>query len=198
MRCSKSKKPGWVFLTLLWGMSLLLFSVPPAVAQEPPENIEAQIPELINHLKSKDESLRVEASNKLAAIGKPAVPALIGVLTEKESAPVAIFILGRIGVGAKEAIPTLSKTLKQHEDKNIRARAAEALGKIGPETFLLIVPGLKDKEAVVRLRSVQALGRIGPPAEPVLSAVVDRLQDEDEGVRTEAQKAVERIGKAQQ
>lgn len=198
MRCLKGKKPGKVFLTLLWTMSLLLFSVSPTVAQEPPENVEAQIPELINHLKSKDESLRVEASNKLAAIGKPAVPALLGVLTEKEAAPVAIFILGRIGAGAKEAIPTLSKTLKQHEDKNVRARAAEALGKIGPETFLLIVPGLKDKEAVVRLRSVQALGRIGPPAEPVLSSVVDRLQDEDEGVRTEAQKAVERIGKAQQ
>lgn len=153
---------------------------------------DARIQAAVQNLKSADESIRAEACNFLAETGKAAVPVLKEALKDREIRGIVIFLLGRIGADAKDALPPLTEFLKD-EDKNIRAKTAEALGKIGPETIPALLKALKDKEAVVRLRAVQALGRLGSAAKDVSSSVVDMLQDPDENVRAEAEKAVEKI-----
>lgn len=163
-----------------------------SVWQEGTENTDPQIVAYISQLKEKNDTQRIEASNSLVKIGKPAVPALIKALKDKDIRPIVTFILGRIGPAAKEAIPALSEELKD-EDKNTRAKAAEALGKMGVEAIPALRTALLDKEAIVRTRAVQAFGRIGPDAKAATSALVDLLRDPDETVRSETEQTLKKI-----
>jgi HEAT repeat protein len=64
----------------------------------------------------------------------------------------------------KDAIPALTKSLKS-DVYYIRAGAAEALGRMGPEAKVA-VPALlsaaKDENALVRKHAAEALGRLDP------------------------------------
>ena len=80
------------------------------------------------------------------------------------------------------------------EDKYIRAVAAGALGKLGPEASEAIpalTRALADPEAYVRQEVAKALGEIGPEAVP---ALILALKDESGGVREAAVKALGAIG----
>lgn len=73
----------------------------------------------------------------------------------------------------------------KHEDANVRAEAAEALGvRKDPQAVEPLLAALKDKDPEVRRRAAGALREIGDPqaVEPLLAA----LKDEDAGVRWEA------------
>ena len=180
-------------LLFLWNSASSPLEAGPVLQDTPdPEASETQIRKFIQELREKNENVRVDASTNLATIGKPAVPFLIEALKEKEIRAVVTFILGRIGPNAKAAVPALIEEIKD-EDKNVRARAVEALGKIGPETMPTLLAALKDKEPIVRVRAVQALGRLGPAAVKATSAIVDVMQDPDESVRSEAALALKKI-----
>ncbi len=74
--------------------------------------------------------------------------------------------LGKIGLSA------LIAALKD-EDKEVRGRAANALGQIGPaakEAVPALIAALKDEDRLVRLHAAWALGQIGPAAIPALEA----------------------------
>ena len=59
-----------------------------------------------------------------------------------------------------------SDRVLEDKDKQIRAKAAEALWSLGPqaEAVPALTPLLKDKDAGVRLNAVGTLGEIGPDA----------------------------------
>jgi len=106
--------------------------------------------------------------------------------------------LGKIGPGAKEAVPALSAALAKDTDASVRSAAAWALGRIGPEALQALPAlsaALEDTEEVVRSDAAQALGHIGPSAKeavPALSAAL--AKDTYAGVRSAAAVALGQIG----
>jgi len=83
--------------------------------------------------------------------------------------------LGRLGPGAREAVPALIKALSDPA-RLVRLAATEALGQMGPaaEPALASLRGLlTDADAIVRRAAPAALGQIGPPAAEALVAVLD-------------------------
>ena len=67
--------------------------------------------------------------------------------------------LGRIGGGAKDAVPALIQALKdQHEE--VRNNAAWTLGRIGKDAVPALIQALKDQNIEVRQYAAGALGRI--------------------------------------
>ena len=81
------------------------------------------------------------------------------------------------------------------ENSSIRQRAAEALGKIGPEAKAA-VPGLIEalKDEAVRWKAGEALGKIGPGAKAAVPALIEALKDEKEYIRREVVEALGKIG----
>jgi len=92
----------------------------------------------------------------------------------------------------EENVESLIKAVKD-KDKDVRADAAEALGKIeDPRAVEPLIQALKDKDEDVRTDAAEALGKIGDPraVEPLLQA----LNDKDEYVRIHAAEALGKIG----
>jgi GTPase SAR1 family protein len=103
--------------------------------------------------------------------------------------------LGKIGVAAKFAAPTLLRALKD-EDSEVRAIAASTLGKLG-NTSEPVLQGLlallQNEDSYVRLCAAEALGKLGNASEPVLQGLQALLQDQDSWVREEAVKVLEKL-----
>jgi vesicle coat complex subunit len=106
----------------------------------------------------------------------------------------AITALG--GLKVKEAVPQLTAALTDRDDE-VRAKAAEALWSLGPESkeaVPALVPLLKDRSASVRLNAAGALGEIGPDARDALPALKDALKDSDAYVRAQAATSLGKFG----
>jgi hypothetical protein len=88
---------------------------------------------LIEVLDDADADVRQEVAAALGKVGRQAVSPLLGILKDKEKSAAAranaAFALGHVGPQAQEAIPELTKALKE-KDKDLRKRAAFALGNI--------------------------------------------------------------------
>jgi HEAT repeat protein/4-amino-4-deoxy-L-arabinose transferase-like glycosyltransferase len=96
------------------------------------------------------------------------------------------------GIGLP-ALPALSEALAEHEDWNMRAHAAVALGIIGGrEAIHPLTQALKDKNGVVRSNVVRALNKINSP-ETVPTFII-ALDDEDSNIRLYAVMALGNIG----
>jgi type II secretion system protein G len=83
---------------------------------------------------------------------------------------------------------TLDAWIVLTKDKNegVRASAAEAIGKIGPEAktaIFALTELLNDTDAAVRQEAAVVLGRIGPAAKATIPALTELLKDEDLGIR---------------
>ena len=107
------------------------------------------------------------ASDALVRIGAASVPALIEFIrTQNEpyasGLQLAIETVGKIGPGAKDAVPVLIAKLDS-ENTQVSYRAAEALGNIGPAAHAA-VPALRSKasgkESLLRSGAVAALENI--------------------------------------
>jgi HEAT repeat protein len=174
-------------------------------------------------------NVRSEAAEALGRIGpeaEAAIPALQELLKDDEAEVrgTAAGALGRLG--AKAAIPRLTELLddKAHYFKGesfldteplelggrpyesvtrirVRAIAAEALGRIGPEAkgaVPALTKLLDDKVKEVRLASASALGNMGPAALPATTALKKIAEeiDEDQEVRQAATDALQKLEKA--
>ena len=130
----------------------------------------------------------------LAAIGKPAVAGLRGLLKEKKVSVRAesAMALGRIGKDAEPAIPELLGML---EDKNERIgqEASVALGRIGTAAADPLKAAAAHKDPTIRARAVAALGYLPEPANKVNETVLRCARDEVAAVRTEAVTALARL-----
>jgi HEAT repeat protein len=130
-----------------------------------------------------------------------AVPPLVDLLDHKEANVRwnAARTLGKIGPGAKTAVPALVVRLREDSDPAVREHAAEALGDIGPdakEGVPALVQALRDENAKVRRDSARSLGQIGPAARAAVAALNDRLKDEEKMVRDAAEKSLRQIAAA--
>jgi HEAT repeat protein len=91
--------------------------------------------------------------------------------SEQEAAAEA---LGRIGAAA---VPPLIVALRS-EDPTVRLRAAEVLGRMGPEAADAVeelVRLLNDPDVRVRKAAIRTLGQIGPAAKDAVPALIERL-----------------------
>jgi HEAT repeat protein len=127
---------------------------------------EAAVPSLVHTLRTDYGGQRLEESHQdyrsalaLAAIGKPAVEGLRGLLKERKEgvrAEVAMS-LGRIGPDAEAAVPDLVLLLRD-DSARVRREASRALGLIGPAAVDALVAASKDRNVVVREGAVEGLG----------------------------------------
>ena len=101
--------------------------------------------------------------------------------------------LGKIGDGAKEAIPALRAIV---EEKPVRAKvffrlaAAEALVKLDPprteEWICVLRAAVRDPDLAVRRDAVEALGRLGPVSKDALPDLDKVLCEREQALDTMA------------
>ncbi|MGP0065173.1 MAG: HEAT repeat domain-containing protein, partial [Isosphaeraceae bacterium] len=130
----------------------------------------------------------------LAAVGKPAVDGLRGLLKERKESVRAecIMGLGRIGPDAEAAVPDLIPLLGDKSDR-IRREAALALGRIGPAAVAPLIAAADDKDAVVRAGAMRGLGHLPSPTDQVHPAILKCTHDAVAEVRAAAVTAMARL-----
>lgn len=93
---------------------------------------------LMDMIEDADTDVRASVGQALAKIGRQSVTPLLDILKNKEKGAAlrasAAQILGQIGPQAQEALPTLTKALKE-TDKDLRKRAAFAIANIVGDEF---------------------------------------------------------------
>ena len=113
----------------------------------------------------------------------------------------AVRVLADLGPSAAEAVPALSKTLKEDKNEAVQETAAFALGKIGqaakPAVPLLIQAAKNERE---RMRSVAifALWKIGPAAQEAIPVLIESLNEKDSTIRGMASLALAEMGPSAQ
>jgi HEAT repeat protein len=149
-------------------------------------------PALADALKDQNARVRVRASIALAKIGPratAAVPALIQALSDNldwlSPREYAARALGEIGPEAGEAVPALTRVLTESD------AAAEAKPASTRERW-------RGYHAQMRAAAAEALGKIGPEAKEAVPVLREALEDKDEGVRQAAAEALQRIQPGQQ
>jgi HEAT repeats len=134
---------------------------------------------------------------------KAAVPALIGLMSDKdhETRSVAVRTLGGLGPAASGAVPELIEYLKDPDD-TIRAEAAESLGVIHqePERVVPLLMGMlleKPRPGLphwfVTFSAIGSLGSFGVQARPAVPLLVGLLSDPDPGIGSAATNALRQI-----
>ncbi len=123
-------------------------------------------------LKEQSPQVRGEMVRSLGRIGPAGVPTLEK-LAEAADATLrlqAIRALSNIGPEAKDALPTVTKALRDR-DARVRARAAFALGEIAvdPQVAPPLIAALRDSDRSVCVQAANSLIRIGPAAVPFLA-----------------------------
>lgn len=129
------------------------------------------VSEAIGALKSTDETVRVEAIDRLGHFGAKAaeaVPALVELLQDSSAAvrAHAARSLGKIGPAAKSAMPALAK-LAGDPEKSVRGAVVTAIGAIHPDPNVavpVLVKIIRDAEPAVRIRALRSLVSLGKPA----------------------------------
>jgi HEAT repeat protein len=128
------------------------------------------VPKYIKQLTAKDAKERIAACEALAEIG------------ELKKAY------------AKDAYEPLAHAVSKDGDPGVRAKAAEALGRIDADPTKAVpalIEGLKDKDRNVQVASANALGALGPGAKDA----VDALKELSKEAREEQEKAKEEQAK---
>ncbi len=148
-------------------------------------SISTDTSDLLEALKSDDESARLAAIDTLGLPGQQvegAIAALIGQLGD-DSATVrahAAHALGQIGPTAKPAAEALAK-LVADEDSQVRREAVRAFGRIrpGPEVSIpLFTKVLEEAEPEVRVHAMNAMAQQGKEVVPPL---IEALSHEEAG-----------------
>jgi HEAT repeat protein len=95
-----------------------------------------------------------------------------------------------------DAVPALAAALRDPE-KYVRARAADALGKLGnssPDVISALIAALRDSDSDVRASAADALGKLGNSSPDVISALIAALRDSEWHVRARAADALGKLG----
>jgi HEAT repeat protein len=159
------------------------------------------VPVLVYTLRSNYGGDRQEESHQdyrsalaLAAIGKPAVEGLRGLLKERKENVRAevVMSLGRIGPDAKAAIPDLIPLLGDKAER-IRREASLALGRIGTATVEPLIAATAHKDVIIRAWAVESLGYLSAPNDQVHRAVLQCAHDVASDVRAAAVKSLARF-----
>ena len=153
----------------------------------------SDIPRLLELLKDEDQTISGEVPPMLAAMGKPAVPALVEALKHDETSVRygAARALARMKKEeAREAIPALVDAMNDKLNM-VRFEAGRALVAIGPESIPSVIQGLKRPERNVRYHSAIVLSLFGPEAKDAVGALTAALSgDKDSFIRAKAADAL--------
>lgn len=142
------------------------------------------------------EPLWLDTIYALAAIGKPAVPALIDALANPSEGIRRGFTYALSAIG-EPAVPALTRAL-EHGDPGVRAGAAEALadmGKAAAAALPQLSASLQDPADEVAGCAADALGLVDPGAEGIPRALAGTLGHSAEKVRMRAAMALARLGR---
>ena len=118
-------------------------------------------------------------------------------LPDAEDRATAADMLGRIGRGAKSAIPALIAALESDEYIVVRCAAAQALGEMGREAKQAVpalIGALKVENEDVRRYATYALEKMGTEAKQAIPTLIQVLKDKSEHVRNGAAAALVAIG----
>ncbi|MBL9122522.1 MAG: HEAT repeat domain-containing protein [Planctomycetaceae bacterium] len=74
--------------------------------------------------------------------------------------------------------------------------AADSLARIGPAAVPALLTAMENRDPAVRARAAQAFARMGPEASAAVPALTRALQDRDPDVRKSAARALGQIGPA--
>ncbi len=184
------EKDGQVRLAVLDAITALGHDAEPAVAA------------LIHTLKTDIGGQGLEASHQdyrsalaLAAVGKPAVDGLRGILKERKPSvrAEAAMSLGRIGPDAEAAVPDLVALLGDKNER-LRREASVALGRIGPAAVEPLIVACSQADPTVRASAIASLGLIAGPKSQVVAAVLKGANDSTPEVRSAALKSLAKLG----
>jgi HEAT repeat protein len=167
-----------------------------AVGKLGPAGKEA-VPGLVKALEEIE--LRKDAMTALAGIGpdaREAASSLALCLSDKDSRRGALAALVAIKPSGRESQLVVPKVIEVFEDKDreVRAKAAEVLGKIGRSAVPSLITALGNSNADIRLGVVVSLGTVGRDAAPAVRQLLTMAQtDPSQEVRQECINAVTRI-----
>ena len=138
----------------------------------------------------------------LGEMARPAVPALIALISDKNSdiRYLAVFTLRALGPVASEALPNMIECLKDRDD-TIRDDAATALGTIHqePARVVPILIAFLEKYRNDRIHSfpsysaIRALHSFGPDAKQSVPILISFLNDPELAIRMETTNALLKI-----
>lgn len=158
----------------------MTYHMPPGPGNERSNNRTLQV--LIARLSNPNKTVRAEAMHGLVAIGRPAVPACIALLSDGDWTVRyrAAEALGLLGDG--EAYAPLVAALDDEKD-HVRYMAAKGLGLLGePRAVERLGQMRNDENEFVRRSAARSLGTIG--GEEAIGLLREALEDEmTDGVR---------------
>ncbi|MGF1623478.1 MAG: HEAT repeat domain-containing protein [Alphaproteobacteria bacterium] len=147
--------------------------------------------------KSELEMIARNAAHGLAAIGAPAIPALLDGAASggPRVRKYACFALGEADSDDPAVIAALIAGCRD-EDPAVRLNAVEALGlkKGSDAAALALADALSDEDDEVRFNAALALARLGPAAAPAVPALRQALTDGNRYTMGYAVEALDRIG----
>jgi hypothetical protein len=164
---------------------------------------EIAVAALVEFLKSKDSSLRLNAAKTLGLFGADAKDVLIPLLDavddrEERVRLWAVMDLGRIGPDAAKAVPRLIQVVEEEADKGVQGIAAvEALGRIGPASkgaVPILTKVLQRKHHNINWTAAKALGEIGADAKDAIPVLAEALRSDEDRVQENAAIALCKIG----
>ncbi|MBI5886837.1 MAG: HEAT repeat domain-containing protein [Deltaproteobacteria bacterium] len=126
-------------------------------------------------LRSSDAPLRNIAIEALQQLGPVILPAISGLLTDKDDDVVKFAVDILAGMGDKRAVLML-KGLLGHANPNVRASVAVCLGRIkAPESVRALIEALSDSEEWVRFSALEGIGHLQDKAAlPRLLELIER------------------------
>ncbi len=161
-----------------------------ALAGQPPADL---VPQVLQLLTDPDPTIRYEAVRTLSSWG-PGFDALqpaVDLLSSDPPVETTIGILDMLSELPLPAAHTLVQDRLKHDDPQVRAAAAHALGTYDePEDVARLAPLTNDPIPEVRRAACMALGEIDDPT--VQRLLRQHLQDPDPLTRQIAQRAIDR------
>jgi HEAT repeat protein len=161
------------------------------------------IPALIEMIKKENDKSRGISSKALIKMGyasREAIPALKEILAQSDEFYGIEYAPLVAQIDPAEVVPFLAR-LVAHGEYPIRKDAAALLAEMGPdakEAIPNLIDSLKEKSYFKsedwRAESARALGNMGPDAKEAVPQIAKLLADEDQAIRREALKALQKIG----
>lgn len=123
-------------------------------------------------------------------------------MTKRRVKPLLLLLAGFVGgvVGCntdkkvEHTVTSLTKTLKEDKDPNMRYYAAQSLGQFGPEAKTAVpdlIAALKDESKMVRMGTAYALGEIG--SADAVPSLQEAGKDPEKEVRAAAAHALKQL-----
>jgi HEAT repeat protein len=161
-------------------VSAILLETDPSAAKQASVNkpTMADLPSLrlVLHDLTRSPKERTRAATALASLGEKGISILINAFEEEPIASTASTAFAKVGAdGVAPLIDTLA-----HEQPDVRAAAADAIGHIGPAAHKAIphlVRLFKDSDHNVRYRAVLALDAFGQKAAPAVPDLIEVMLD---------------------